>query len=159
MLAWVEERERDKSNLASGSPQETLKPEQQNSAAPPAEPQAGGAQLAPQVSDHHSNSPSAPWVKLLPFLGSPRETPEESLTCTALLATRAWVCLQTAGKFTFQRTFCPMCAWRRATKYLIEAARNWTNRAVRWMSWNALSRNIFLWAVQLMTRGSVRKKA
>lgn len=27
------------------------------------------------------------------------------------------------------------------------------------MSWNALSRNIFLWAVQLMTRGSVRQRA
>lgn len=97
------------------------------------------------------------------FLAARERPPGESLAHTTLLGTGDWVCLQTAtetgSKFTFQGTFCPICAWRRATKYLIEAAQNWTNRAVRRMSWNALSRNIFLWAVQLMTRGSVRKRA
>lgn len=126
MLAWDEGRECDKSDPASQSPQENLKPEQQNLAAPPAEPQAGGAQLAPQVSAHHGNSPAAPWVKLL-SLGTRRETPGGKLhTHTALLGPGAWVCLQTAtetgSKCTAQGTFCPTRAWRRATKYLIWAA-------------------------------------
>lgn len=91
MLAWDEARERDKSNPASESPQETLKPEQQNSAAPPAEPQAGGAQLPPQFSDHQGNSPAALWVKLLPFFGTPRETPRgkphmQGYSCLAVSA-------------------------------------------------------------------------
>lgn len=71
MLAWDEVRECDKSNPASKSPQEILKPEQQNSAAPPAELQAVGAQLAPQVSEHHGHS----GFKLFSVFGIPRETP------------------------------------------------------------------------------------
>lgn len=71
MLAWDAGRECDKSNPASESPQETLKAEQQNSAAPPAESQAGGTQLSPQVPRGHFSA--ALWVKLLSFFGTLRE--------------------------------------------------------------------------------------
>lgn len=67
----------DKSNPASESPQENLKPEQQNLAAPPAEPQGGGAQLAPQVPAHHGSSPVTR-DKPLSF-GPRRESPGEKL--------------------------------------------------------------------------------
>lgn len=144
------------------SPHETLKPEQQNSAAPPAEPQAGAAQVTPLVSEHHSNSPAAPWVKLLSFFSILRRTPRGKLQHAHPAGYLCWGVSADSNSDRQQihlsgNIFPPVCLEK--GHKILDSGSIKLDKFCCQTSWNALSRNIFLQAVQLMTGGSVRKRA
>jgi len=129
----------DRNDSASEIPQQTLKPAQGNLAAPSAELQAG-AQLAPCVSAHHSNSPAALRV-LPPFTwhrervprGKGRGFTHVPLPCRVLVPG----CVRGQG-LRLPRDM----SLEKGHKALNSCSiKLWTNSAIRWVPSNALSRS------------------